>query len=225
MASSYDIIQRTDDWFAVRCGKATASKIADIIAKTKSGYSASRANYMAQLVCERLTGTPTEGFTNAAMQWGVDHEDEACSAYAFHYDAELATVGFVNHPHIDMSGASPDRLVGNRGLAEIKCPNSATHIDTLLTGKVPEKYVTQMMWQMACCDRDWCDFVSYDPRLPEEMRLFVQRINRDADRIAELEGEVAGFLSDVADTVESLRAKFSPIPPESENLIKLVRAG
>lgn len=224
MATVYNVDQRSDDWFAARAGKATASKIADIIAKTKSGYSASRQNYLAQLVCERLTGTPSEGFTNAAMQWGVDHEDEACSAYAFHYDAVLATVGFVDHPTIAMSGASPDRLVGDRGLAEIKCPNSATHIDTLLTGKVPGKYLTQMMWQMACCDRDWCDFVSYDPRLPEEMRLFVQRVERDAAHVAELEAEVSTFLTEVADTVESLRARFQPLPPESERLIKLVSA-
>jgi len=225
MASSYDIIQRTDDWFAARCGKATASKIADIIAKTKSGYSASRTNYAAQLVCERLTGTPTEGFTNAAMQWGVDHEDEACNAYAFHYDAPLATIGFIDHPSIEMSGASPDRLVGDKGLAEIKCPNSATHIDTLLTGKVPEKYVTQMLWQMACTGREWCDFVSYDPRLPEEMRLFVHRVERNDLRVKDLEDEVSAFLNEVAETVESLRNKFMPMPAESANLIKLVRAG
>ena len=220
----HDIQQRTDDWMHIRLGKATASKIADVIAKTKSGYSASRQNYLAQLVCERLTGAPTEGFTNAAMQWGVDKEDEACSAYAFHYDAALAAVGFVDHPRIAMSGASPDRLVGDRGLAEIKCPNSATHIDTLLTGKVPGKYLTQMMWQMACCDRDWCDFVSYDPRLPEEMRLFVHRVDRDDKYISDLEAEVSAFLEEVADTVESLRNRFQPLPPESERLIKLVSA-
>lgn len=204
-----NVEQRTDDWFKARLGKVTASRVADIIAKTKSGYSTSRANYAAQLVCERLTGAKESGFTSSAMQWGIDKEDEAANAYAFHYDARLETVGFVEHPDIDMSGASPDRLCGDDGLIEIKCPITATHINTLLKETVPSDYITQMQWQMACTGRQWCDFVSYDPRLPEHMRLFVKRVDRDNDRIAELEKEVKEFLYEVEDTVAKLRARYS----------------
>lgn len=200
--------QRSPEWFAMRAGKATASKIADIIAKTKSGYSTSRANYAAQLVCERLTGVPADSFCNAAMQWGTDKEPEARAAYCQHMLCAVEEIGFVEHPTIPMSGASPDGLIGDDGLLEIKCPNSATHIETLLNGKVPEKYRTQMLWQMACTGRTWCDFASFDPRLPEPMQLFVQRIPRDDEAIAELEREVTAFLAEVDETVAKLRAQY-----------------
>jgi putative phage-type endonuclease len=200
--------QRSPEWFAARCGKATASKIADIIARTSRGWGASRANYAATLVCERLTGAPAESFSNAAMQWGTDTEPQARNAYCFRHDTDVAECGFYDHPKIAMSGASPDGLIGLDGLVEIKCPNSATHIQTLLGGTVPEKYRTQMLWQMACTDRSWCDFVSYDPRLPESMRLFVQRVDRDDDAIAGLEAHVVDFLGEVDATVAELRAKY-----------------
>ena len=199
--------QRSPEWFAARCGKVTASRVADVIAKTKSGYSASRANYKAQLVCERLTGTVADSFSNAAMQWGTEKEPEARAAYEFIFDHEVKEVGFMQHP-IMQAGASPDGLVGHEGMVEIKCPNTATHIETLLDEKVPAKYVTQMQWQMACAGRKWCDFVSYDPRLPEEMRLFVRRVQRDDALIAELEAEVEKFLAEVDATVESLTRKY-----------------
>jgi putative phage-type endonuclease len=200
--------QRSPEWFAMRAGRATASKIADIIAKTRSGYSASRANYAAQLVCERLTGVPADSFCNAAMAWGTDHEPEAREAYCQHMLCAVDEIGFVEHPAIPMAGASPDGLISDDGLLEIKCPNSATHIETLLSGKVPEKYRTQMLWQMACTGRVYCDFASYDPRLPEPMQLFVQRIPRDDEAIAELEREVTAFLAEVDDTVAKLRAQY-----------------
>lgn len=203
-----EIVQGSPEWFAERCGKATASRIADIVARTKSGYSASRANYAAQLVAERLTGTVAESYTNAAMQWGTEKEPEARAAYEWETDATVVEVGFVAHPTIAMSGASPDGLVGDDGLVEIKAPNTATHIETLLGGTVPAKYVTQMQWQMACTGRRWCDFVSYDPRLPDEMRLFVQRVERDDARIAELEEEVSAFLAEVDETVRRLRERY-----------------
>jgi putative phage-type endonuclease len=224
---SGDIEQRSDDWFAIRCGKATASRIADIVAKTKSGPSASRANYMAQLVSERLTGVAEQGYSNAAMQWGCAYEADARAAYSFREDADVIEVGFVEHPTIAWSGASPDGLVGDDGLVEIKCPNTATHIDTLLSGKVPEKYRTQMLWQMACTGRKWCDFVSYDPRLPEKMRLFVARVERSEAEIAELEDAVAVFLKEVADKVIALREAYDPQPAndDAEHLVNLVRAG
>lgn len=200
--------QRSAEWFAARVGKATASKIADIVAKTKTGWGASRANYAAQLVAERLTGEPADSFSNAAMQWGTNMEPEAREAYSFRHDVDVVEVGFVDHPAIPMSGASPDGLVGTDGLVEIKCPNTATHIATLLGGTIPTKYETQMLWQMACTGRQWCDFASYDPRLPESMRLFVKRLHRDDEAIAELEADVAAFLAEVDATVASLRALY-----------------
>lgn len=203
-----DLIQRTPEWFAARTGKVTASRVADVIAKTKSGYSTSRANYVAELVVERLTGTPAESFTNGAMKWGTEQEPHARNLYAFHADVDVAEVGFVPHPTIAESGASPDGLVGDDGLVEIKAPNSATHIDTLLGQRVPEKYVTQMQWQMACTGRAYCDFVSFDPRLPPSMRLFVKRVERDDACIATLEAEVSTFLAEVSAKVASLTALF-----------------
>lgn len=203
-----DFEQGSADWFAIRCGKVTASCVADVIAKTKTGYGASRANYAAQLIAERLTGEVAESYSNAAMQWGTDQEPEARLAYEFSTDTEVEQVAFIAHPSIEMSGASPDGLIGNDGMVEIKCPNTATHLDTLLTGAIPSKYETQMLWQMACTGRAWCDFVSFDPRLPENMRLFVKRLPRDDARIAELEAEVKAFLFEIDATVSSLVRKY-----------------
>lgn len=201
--------QQSEEWFAARLGKVTASRVADVIARTKSGPSASRANYMAELVAERLTGARGETFTNAAMQWGTDNEAEARMAYEFRTDATVEQVGFILHPTIDMAGASPDGLVLTDGLVEIKCPLSATHIETLLTGSIPGKYETQMLWQMACTGRSWCDFASFDPRLPEEMRLFVKRFDRDDKRIAEMEEQVREFLFELDTTVRRLSERYS----------------
>lgn len=202
------IVQGTPEWFAARCGRVTASRVCDVVARTKTGWGASRANYMAQLIAERLTGDVAESYTNGAMQWGTDNEPDARRAYEFRADAEVTEIGFAPHPTIDMAGASPDGLVGADGLVEIKAPNTATHIDTLLGQKVPEKYVTQMQFQMACTGRKWCDFVSYDPRLPEAMRLFIRRVERDDDRIAELEREVGTFLAELDNKVQALRTAY-----------------
>lgn len=203
-----DVIQGTDEWRQARLGKVTASRVADVIAKTKSGYSASRANYAAEIISERLTGAPTEGFTSAAMQWGTDMEPEARNAYEFYANVDVVQVGFVDHPAVAASGSSPDGLAGDDGLIEIKCPNTATHLDTLISQKVPAKYITQMQWQMACTGRHWCDFVSYDPRLPEHLRLFVKRVQRDDAAIVELEVEVAGFLKEIDDKIDALDALY-----------------
>lgn len=202
------IIQGSDEWRALRLGKVTASKVADIVAKTKSGYSASRANYAAQLIAERLTGTPAESFTNAAMQHGTETEPEARCAYEFYQGATVEQVAFVPHPKIDQAGCSPDGLVGDDGLVEIKCPQTATHLETLLGQAVPAKYETQMQFQMACTGRQWCDFVSYDPRMPENMRLFVKRVPRDDKRIAELEAEIASFLLELAVKLSQLTSLY-----------------
>jgi putative phage-type endonuclease len=196
--------QRTEEWFSARLGKVTASRVSDVIAKTKSGYSASRDNYMAQLICERLTGQQGESFTNTAMQWGTETEPLARSAYENAKGLFAEEVGFVQHPTIEMSGASPDGLVETRGMLEIKCPNTATHIDTLINLSVPTKYITQMQWQMRCCERQWCDYVSFDPRLPLDLQLFIKRVEFDAEYVATLEKEVNQFLDELIKKINKL---------------------
>ena len=200
--------QGTEAWLQIRLGKCTASRISDVIATTKSGYGASRANYAAELIAERLTGTPAEKYTNAAMAWGTATEPEARSTYEFYRGCVVGQIGFIEHPTIAMSGCSPDGLIDSDGLVEIKCPNTATHIDTLLGQAVPSKYVSQVQWQIACTGRRWCDFVSYDPRLPENMRLFTKRILRDDVMIDRLEKEVRLFLSEIDGTIGKLRSIY-----------------
>jgi putative phage-type endonuclease len=195
--------QRTDEWFAARLGKVTASRVADVIAKTAKGYGASRDNYMAQLICERLTGKPTEMFSNAAMEWGTEQEPHARAAYSAKTGELVEEVGFIPHHDIPGSGASPDGFVGD-ALVEFKAPNTSTHLEYVLAGKPPEKYVTQMQWQMAVTGAPWCDFVSYDPRLPEHLQMLIVRVARDATRIAELEAEVRKFLGELEDKLKQL---------------------
>lgn len=195
--------QRTEEWFAARCGKVTASRVADVIAKTKTGYSASRANYLADLVVERLTGKPAATFSNAAMEWGTEQEPNARAAYSAKTGILVEEVGFIDHPTVAMSGASPDGFA-EEGLVEIKCPNTATHLEYILDGKSPQKYVTQMQWQMACTNRPWCDFVSYDPRLPKRLQLLVVRVPRDDEYIAMLETEVTKFLAELDEKLNQL---------------------
>lgn len=202
------IEQGSAEWLQQRCGKVTASRIADLMAKTKSGWSSSRANYAAQLVAERLTGTVADSFTNAAMQWGTQTEPEARRAYEFFVDRDVQQVGFIPHGTIVMAGASPDGLVGDDGMLELKCPLTATHIETLLTGAIPDKYRKQMMFQMACTGRQWCDFASYDPRMCESMRLFVHRVERSDEEIREIEDAVRAFLAEIVETVSALRARY-----------------
>ena len=201
--------QRSDEWIAVRLGKVTASRAADVMAKTKTGYSASRETYMAQLITERLTNTRADGFSSPAMQWGTDTEPQARMAYEFMTGETVEETGFVLHPSIQGFGASPDGLVGSDGLIEIKCPNSATHIDTLLSEKVPAKYITQMQVQMMCTGREWCDFVSFDPRLPGDMVFWSKRVWADPERQQDIETEVRKFLIEVEDKLQKLRDKFN----------------
>lgn len=202
------IIQGTPEWFAIRAGKVTASRIADLTAKTKSGPSASRETYMGELIAERLTGNTVEMFKSTAMQWGTDNEPAARANYAYHCNTEIVEIGFVDHPRIGMSGASPDGQVNDDGLVEIKCPNTSTHVDTLKTRKVPSKYIKQIQWQLACTGRKWCDFFSFDPRLPDEMQGIAIRVMRDATQIAELEAEVSAFIAELDATVAELRARY-----------------
>lgn len=203
--------QRTQEWFSARLAKVTASRVADVVAKTKTGYSASRANYMAELICERLTGMQGASYSNAAMAWGIETEPMARAAYEGAMGSLVIETGFVPHAAIEMSGASPDGLVGDDGLVEIKCPMTATHIETLLGQSVPAKYVTQMQWQMACTGRKWCDFVSFDPRMPENMQIFVKRIGRDEVLIASLETEVIQFLKELDLKITQLKEVSSGI--------------
>lgn len=198
------LVQGSAEWKQTRLGKVTASRICDVMAKTKSGPSASRANYLAQLVVERLTGTVAESYTNGAMERGTELEPLARGAYELYANTLVDQVGFVRHPRIEMAGASPDGMINDDGLVEIKCPNSATHISYLLAGSVPDKYRYQMDFQMACTGRLWCDFVSYDDRFPPELRLFVVRYPADEVRIAEIEHAVVEFLAEVDDTITKL---------------------
>ena len=195
--------QRTDEWFAARIGKVTASRVADVIAKTKSGYGAGRANYLADLVVERLTGQKAQGFSNAAMEWGTEQEPNARAAYSAKTGILVEEVGFIDHPTVAMSGASPDGFA-EEGLIEVKCPNTSTMLEYILDGKPPQKYVTQMQWQMACTGRPWCDFVSFDPRLPERLQLLIVRVPRDDVYIAMLEAEVKKFLAELDDNLNKL---------------------
>jgi putative phage-type endonuclease len=203
-----EVVQGSPEWHALRLGKVTASRVADVIARTKGGYGASRANYMAELITERLTHTVQEAYVTASMQWGKDHEEEARTAYEFHTDSTVVSVGFVIHPNIQFAGASPDGLVGMHGLIEMKCPNTATHIDTLVNRKPPSRYTAQIQFQLACTGRAWCDFVSFDPRVPERMRLFVCRVPRDPIIIGDLEKEVQKFLVEADAKYKQLIARY-----------------
>jgi len=201
-----DFPQGSDEWLAARAGKVTASRICDVIAKIKTGEAAARRDYRTQIVAEILTGRPQESaYMNDEMRWGVEQEPLARSAYEMAADCLVDTVGLVLHPTIDRAAASPDGLVAADGLLEIKCPKTATHLQYLMDGAVPRDYQPQMLWQMACTGREWCDFVSFDPRLPEKMRLLKVRLMRDDARIAELEREVLAFLADVDRMLETVR--------------------
>lgn len=192
----------------LRAGKVTASRVADVLSKVKSGESAGRKNLKMDLVAERLTGKPTDSFTNSAMQWGTEQEPFARIAYEAYRNLFVEQIPFMDHPTIEWFGCSPDGLVGEDGLIEIKCPSTTTHIEYLQEGKPPSKYIPQMMAQMACTGRKWCDFASFDPRMPEELQLFVVRLNRDDAYIQEMEAEVKKFLDEVEQVLAQLKRKM-----------------
>ena len=202
--------QQTEQWFTDRLGKATASRLADVLAKTKTGYSASRANYMTQLVLERITKTRAESYSNAAMEWGVEQEPFARAAYEAHTGQMVEEVGFIQHPDIEDAGASPDGLVGDDGMVEIKCPSSSTALECWLIhaqggNPVDAKYYAQMQFQMRCADRSWCDYVVFDPRMPAKAQLFVFRVQRNAEFLKIAEDEVITFLTEVDIKVAALK--------------------
>jgi putative phage-type endonuclease len=201
-----NIVQGTEEWFAARAGKVTASRIADVLATIKSGESASRKNYRAQLVCERLTGMIEETFSNSHMERGTALEPYAREAYELQTGSIVEQVGFIDHPIIQMSGASPDGLVGSDGSIEIKCPTRANHIEYILGKEPPSKYKPQMTWQMLCAERQWVDFVSYCPEMPANLQLFVVRFVPEAEYSVTVAQEVIKFLAEVDETVAKLMA-------------------
>jgi len=198
--------QGSAEWLAARVGLVTASRVGDILATTKSGPSASRAGYLAELVAEQLTGVsaaPT--FMNDDMRRGVELEPAARFAYELQTDCIVQKVGLVLHPTMK-AGASPDGLVGDDGLVEIKCPRTHQHIAYLEGGKAPAKYLPQMGWQLVCTGRRWVDFVSYDERMPEALQVFVARYEPPMETLKDLEREVAAFLAEVDEKVAYLGA-------------------
>lgn len=194
--------QRSEEWFKARLGKVTASRVADVLAKIKTGESASRRNYKIQLVSERLTGEKQETYINQAMQDGIDREFYARERYVQQF-GEVEEVGFIQHPTLE-AGASPDGLVSEDGIIEIKCPLGTTHTETLMTQEVPSKYIPQIQWQLRCTGRKWCDFISYNPMFPEHLQLFVKRVEADEQYQLMLEKEISDFLIEVQTVIDRL---------------------
>jgi putative phage-type endonuclease len=189
-----DLVQGSDEWKQARIGSLGASVVHEVMAKTKSGFAASRANRMAALLLERLTGKSQDIFQTQAMLQGIEREPEARFAYTFQTDNEVTEVGIFKHPSLIGTHASPDGLVGEHGLVEIKCVQPAAHLETILDQNIPDRYIVQMLWQMRCCGRDWCDYVSYNPDFPPSMRLFVKRVTYHTSRGLEIEDTVRQFL-------------------------------
>lgn len=198
--------QRSDEWFAARAGYVSASRMAGVMVEKRP--SSTRDNLIAELICERLTGTSGNTFSSPAMQRGVDLEPIARSWYEATAGVMVFECGFIKHQTIPMFGASPDGLVGDDGLLEIKCPNTATHIETLLRGSYDTAYRYQIQAQLACTGRQWCDFVSYDDRLPPHMAGARFRVMRDDDTIARIEAAVADINAEIAGMLEKLQATY-----------------
>ena len=203
-----DLEQGSSEWLAARAGSLGASDVHRALARTRNGWGAERANVAAALVIERLTGQPRKGFTSAAMQWGIDTEPEARAVYAMSTSDPVSTIGLVRHPSIVGTHASPDGLVGADGLVEIKCPESAQHLATLLGEAPADRYVTQCLWQMECTGRAWCDLVSYDPRFPPDMAMHVTRLVRDDARLSEMREAVRAFLAEVDASLARLLQQY-----------------
>lgn len=199
------ILQRSEGWYADRCGKVTASRIKDVDAKPIKGKAHNALTLT--ILTERLTGVQEESITNKAMQWGIDQEPYAIAAYENETGNFVIGTGLIDHPVIKMSGASPDGLVDQDGQLEVKCPSSQTHLNTILTQEVPSEYVPQITWQLACTRRKWCDFVSYDPRLPEHLRLVVIRVNAEDLDIAGIEQSVIRFNQ----KIDQIIAELNPV--------------
>ena len=203
--------QGTKDWLDARAGKVTASRINDVMAKIKSGEAAARRDYRIELVTEILTGLPVPGgYQSPEMLWGSEQEPFGRAAYEMKTGTMVDEVGLILHPSIDRAAASPDGMIlDQNGGIEIKAPKTSTHIELLDSGKIPERYKFQMAWQQACGGLDWIDFVSWDPRLPEHLQLFIARYDRDPEFIDRIETEVRLFLMEVETIVSRLNNKVS----------------
>lgn len=203
-----DLVQNSEDWLQARCGSVGASDVPNIIRRTKTGYSTARANLMALKTLERLTGRPVETYQNQAMQIGHERQPLARAAYEFMSDVTVETIGLVRHPQIEGTHASPDGMIGELGLIEIKCPQPAAHLDTLLNEKIDNDYFVQMQWQMACSGRHWVDYVSFNPDFPPSMQLWSERIERSPEVIDEFEKEVRLFLKELEGKVAELKQRY-----------------
>jgi putative phage-type endonuclease len=200
-----EVEQGTEAWYAQRTGKMTGSRAVDIVKGPKGSYTAARKNMIARLVCERMTGEREETYQSKEMQWGTDHEALARSVYEIVSDRDVQETGFINHPTIANFGGSPDGLVGDDGLTEIKCPGTATHLALLVGGNVKREYIYQMQAYMLITNRKWCDFISYDPRLPDSHCIYIKRIMRDEKMIAEIEAEAVKVLAEVDAMMEAIK--------------------
>lgn len=200
-------VQGTDEWKIEKLGHVSAGSVSDILAKGKGGESKMRESYKWRIVTERLTGQIQESFSNDAMLWGVETEEQARTTYELTYGVTVDQTGFVKHPTMQWVGASPDGMVGTDGLIEIKCPHTKTHLQTLEIAKAPAVYIPQMQMQMWTMNRSWCDFVSYDPRLPHNLQFFCIRVNRDQEYIDNMEKEVIRFLAEVESTIEAFKQR------------------
>ena len=210
MSASGQIIvceQGSEAWAAARCGIVTASRCSDVIAMTKKGEAAPRRDYRSELIVEILTGQPYPQYVSQEMQWGIDQEPFARAAYEIQRDLLVETCGFVLHPTVARFGASPDGLVGEDGMLQIKCPNTRTHLAWMLAGTVPVEHCPQMLGEMACTGRDWCDFVSFDPRLPSHLQLFVRRFERNDALIEKLETVIVRFNAEIDEVLGALPQK------------------
>lgn len=205
----HDLEQGTAEWLTMRCGACTASRLNDALAKLKdlTKESADRANYRKELAIERLTGNAYPHFVTEAMQHGIDNEPIARAEYEILTGQEVTPIGLAMHDEIKYFSASTDGLVGKDGMLEIKCLGSINHLDILIAGEIPKKYHWQMLGGMACAERQWCDFVSYDPRMPADLQLFVKRLERSDALISGMLLEVVQFLSEVDAMVAGLKQR------------------
>ncbi len=203
--------QRTAQWFQARLGKVTASNVYNVISKTAKGTPTSKyEDYKIKLMTERLTGEISQSYPTPAMQWGIEHEEDALKEYAFIYDTEITQCGFIQHPTIKMAGASPDGLIGENGLIEIKCPQSINHLRFCIDDEIKPEYHAQMQFQMACTERKWCDFISYDPRFAGDsshLRMKIKRIYRDDKQIEQINQAVEAFLAEIEQEIQRISIK------------------
>ena len=197
------LTQGTEEWLRARLGRITASGMADVLRKDPAAKT--RVKYMAQLAEERITGMLANGITTHAMETSSAFEKHARRAYELYTDTQIDEYGFVIHPTMDFAGCSPDGVVGIEGGIEIKCCQSAVHLAWQKKGKVPTEHEPQMVWNMACCEAVWWDFVSYDPLAPEDQRLFISRLHRDEKRIEFLEAAVRQFNEEVEEVIARMR--------------------